>query len=65
MSVFSNFLTNFNVQLPYLSLKTFAMESFDGNLNLVRKIDTKNIKNIITTYCIEKGLTALSNKPNS
>ena len=52
MSVFSNFLTNFNVGSPYLFLKTSAMESLDGNLSLVRKINTNDITEIIAIYCV-------------
>ena len=43
MSVFSNFLTNFNVRSQYFYLKTSAMESLDENLSLVRKINTNDI----------------------
>ena len=32
MFVFSNFLTNFDVQSPYLFLNTSAMENIDENL---------------------------------
>ena len=50
MSVFSNFLTNFNVRSPYLFLKTSAMECLGGNLSLVRKINTNNITKICFDY---------------
>ena len=53
MSVFSNFLTNFNVRTSNLFLKTSTMESLDGNLSLVRKINTNDITKIITTYCVQ------------
>ena len=59
MTVFSNFQTTFNVQSPYLFLKTSAVESLDGNLSLVRKINTNNIRKIkrLTalrpTYCVK------------
>ena len=56
MSVFSNFLPNFNVQSPYLFLKTSAIENLDGNLSLVRKINTNPITKILTTYCVENDL---------
>ena len=41
--VFSTFLTNFNVWSPYLFPITSAMESLDGNLSLVRKINNNDI----------------------
>ena len=53
MSVFSNFLTNSNVGLPYLFLKTSATESLSENLRkkkgvwtlkLVRKFEKTDIK---------------------
>ena len=56
MSVFSNFLTSFNVRSPYRLLNTSAMESLDGNLRLLRKINIKDITKIITTYCVENDL---------
>ena len=54
--VFSNFGTNFNVRLSYLFLKTSAMEGLDGNLSLVREINTNDITKIITTYCVKNNL---------
>ena len=64
MYVFSNFLTSFNVQSPYLFLNTLVIANLDGNLRLARKVN-------IATYIITKvivllpwnRLTALSNKP--
>ena len=53
ISVFLNFLINFNVWLPYLFLKTSVVESLDGNLSLVRKINTNYVTKIITTYCVQ------------
>ena len=52
---FFNFPTTFNVQSPYLFLKTSAMESLGGNQSLVRKINN-NITKVITSYCVEINL---------
>ena len=56
MSVFLNFQTNFNVRSLYLFFKASAVESLDGNLSLVRKINTNDITKILMAYFIENDL---------